>query len=107
MKIHNPILSTVEKAVQEQMRTVGREVLKDARARAPKDTEKMVKTGRVNVDDLTVQVSFKGVQSIVQHENLEFKHEHGGEAKFLENAALEFDVEKAIADGLKKALSDG
>ena len=107
MKIHNPILTTVEKAVQDQMRSVGREVLKDARDRAPKDTRKMVKTGRVNVDDLTVQISFKGVQAIVQHENLDFKHENGGEAKFLENAALEFDVEQAIADGLKKALGNG
>ncbi|WP_105567130.1 HK97 gp10 family phage protein [Microbacterium halophytorum] len=104
MKIPNPILSTVEEAVQDEMRKAGREVLKDARTRAPKDTGALRKTGRVNVDDLTVQVSFNGKVAAIQHENLDFQHPTGGEAKFLENAALDFDLEGAIARGVRSAL---
>lgn len=103
MNIHKPILSTVEKAVQEELRNAGREVLKDARERAPKDTGAMRKTGRVNVDDLTVQISFKGKVASIQHENLDYQHPTGG-PKFLENAALDFDIGAAIAKGVRSAL---
>lgn len=103
MKIHNPILSTVEKAVQEGMRAAGREVLKESNRRAPKDTGDMVKTGRVNVDDLTVQVSYRGVVARIQHENLDYEHDDGG-PKFLENAALQLDVEKIIGQAVRSAL---
>ena len=103
MKIHTPILSTVEKAVQDEMREAGREVLKNARAAAPRDTGALRRSGSVRVDDLSVQISFKGKVAAIQHENLDYKHDEGG-PKFLESAALEYDLAAAIAAGVKGAL---
>ncbi|NHI16863.1 HK97 gp10 family phage protein [Microbacterium excoecariae] len=103
MNIHNPILTTVEKAVQDELRKAGRDVLKQSNENAPRRTGALAKSGQVRVDDLTVQISYKARHAALQHENLDYRHQKGG-AKFLENAALEFDVEGAIAKGVRSAL---
>ena len=102
MKIHNPILSTVEKAVQDGLRAAGRAVRKESNANAPKDTGTMIKGAQVRVDDLTMQVSYPFPASI-QHEALDYTHDDGG-PKFLENAALGLDVETIIGAAVRKTL---
>lgn len=47
----------------------------------------------VGVGTLTVQVSFDQVYAHRQHEDLAFKHIHGGGAKYLERALFEGQVE--------------
>lgn len=103
MKIHNPILSTIEAAVQKGLREAGREVLKESNANAPKLSGAMIKSGRVTVDDLTVQVSYTGIVALMQHERLDYRHDDGG-PKFLENAALGVDVESIIARAVLGAI---
>lgn len=104
MKIYSPILSTIEKSVQDGLLAAGREVLEESNRRAPKDTGAMVKTGRVDVDDLTVQVSYRGKVAPIQHENLDYQHDDG-EPKFLENAAMQLDVEQVIGQAVRRALN--
>lgn len=105
MKMHLPILSTVEKAAQDGMRAAGRDVLKRARDLSPTDTGASDKSGFVRVDDLTVQVGFTSLVSKLQHENLDWKHPDGGQPKFLEAAVDEIDIGSVIADHVRKALS--
>lgn len=103
MKIHNPILSTVEKAAQDGLRAAGRAILKRSNELAPKDTEETIKTGRVNIDDLTVQVSYASFIARIQHENLDYQHDDG-EAKFLEQATMQVDLEQIMADVMRRRL---
>lgn len=104
MKMHLPILSTVEKAAQDGLREAGKKVLEVARELSPTDSGDSDKSGFVAIDDLTVQVGFKSLVSRLQHENLDWVHPDGGEAKFLEKAAEQVDVEGIVAARVKGAL---
>lgn len=103
-KILVPVLSIVEKAAVEANREIGRAVLKESNRRAPRDDGTLVKSGRVTVDDLTVQVSYTAVHAPLQHERLEWRHAGGGEPKFLERAADAVDAEAIAAKSLRKSL---
>lgn len=104
MKIHTPILSTVEKAAQEGMREAGKAVLKRARELSPTDSGDSDKSGFVRIDDLTVQVGFTSFVSMLQHENLDWQHADGGTAKFLERAADEVDIGSVVAAKVRGQL---
>lgn len=104
MKMHLPIASALEKAAREGMREAGREVLRRSNALAPKDDGDLVKSGRVTVDDLTVQVSYTAVHAVWQHEHLDWQHPDGGQAKFLEAAADEIDIGAVVAAKVRASL---
>lgn len=106
MKMEKPILSLVEKAAQDAMRKAGREVLKRARELSPSDTGESDKSGFVAIDDLTVQVGFTSFVSLLQHENLDFQHPQGGQAKFLEAAADEIDIGAIAAAVIQEAFRE-
>ena len=99
-----PILTVVEKAVQEGLRDVGRETLRIARELSPTETGQSDKSGFVAVDDLTVQVGFQSLVSMLQHENLDWEHPNGGQAKFLEGAAAQVDVGEVVARATRRDL---
>ena len=105
MKIYTPVLSTVELAARAGLRAVTREVLRVARDKSPTDTGDSDRSGFTATDDLTAQVGFTSLVSKLNHENLEWRHEDGGEAKFLENAVFETDVEGIMAAEARKALA--
>ncbi len=104
MKIFTPLLSTTEKAAQDGLREGGREILANSNRRAPRDDDDLVKSGGVRIDDLTMQVAYTAKHAPYQHERLDFAHPNGGEAKFLESAAAEVDVERYVADEIGRAL---
>lgn len=106
MRLNVPILSTVEKAVQDELRKGGRQILKRARELSPTDSGESDKSGFSVVDDLTLQVGFKSLVSRLQHENLEWQHTDGGQAKFLEAAVDECadDINAAIAAAVRQGL---
>lgn len=106
MRMHVPILSTIEKATQDELRKAGRQILQRSNQLAPKDDGDLVKTGRAIVDDLTLQVSYTAPHAHLQHENLEYQHEDGGQAKFLETAIDELagPINAALAAAVRKSL---
>lgn len=104
MKMEKPILSLVDKAAQDAMRKGGRDVLKRSNELAPKDDGDLIKSGGVRVDDLTVQVSYTAAHARFQHENLDYSHTDGGQAKFLEQAADEINIEAIAAAAVREAL---
>ncbi|WP_439593892.1 hypothetical protein [Microbacterium sp.] len=99
-----PILSIYEKAAQDANREIGRVVLKRARELSPTESGASDKSGFTATDDLTTQVGFTSLVSKIQHENLDYQHPNGGQAKFLETAAAEVDVASIQARHLKGAL---
>ena len=104
MKMHAPVVSLVEKAAQDGLREAGREVLKLARKKSPTDSGDSDKSGFSLVDDLTLQVGFKSPIARMQHENLDFQHKDGEQAKFLEAAVDETDIGAIIAKRVRAAL---
>lgn len=99
-----PILSLYEGAVQAALKKAAQEALREARKLAPVDDGELRKSGRVNVDDLTVQVSFTGPYAVLQHENLDYQHPSGGQAKFLEQAVQNVSPLQIIAAEMRRAL---
>ena len=105
MKINLPLLTTVEKAAQDGLREGGRALLKRARELSPTLTGESDKSGFVRVDDLTLQVGFSSLVSLLNHENLDWQHPAGGQAKFLEAALQEVDVIDYVDANIVKALT--
>jgi hypothetical protein len=104
VKIHVPITSVVEKAAQDGLRKGGRQILKRARELSPTDEGGSDKSGFVRVDDLTLQVGFTSHISRMQHENLDYQHENGEQAKFLEAAVEQIDLGPIIAASIRKSF---
>ena len=104
MRILVPALSVVEKAAQDGLRDAGREILKVARKKSPTDDGDSDKSGFTRVDDLTLQVGFTSRISRLQHENLDYQHKPGEQAKFLEAAVDEVDTGAIIAKRVRAAL---
>lgn len=91
-------------------------ILVDAKAKVPVAPKKpgdgephLIDTGRVAPErggDNTVGIEFTSVYARYIHENLQFKHIHGGQAKYLEAAMIEKqdDAIRAVADHLREGL---
>lgn len=105
--MHMPILSTIEQAAQEALRDTAREVLLEARDRAPREDGDLRRKSRVVVDDLEARVVFSSHYAWFQHERLDYEHPNGGEAKFLENAIDALDVGHLIAGKVEARLKRG
>lgn len=86
MRIYRPIMTEIEKAIQDGLREVAENVLEESNKRTPRDDGDLIASGRVGVDDLRANVAYKSFYAVWIHERLEWRHEDGGEAKFLENA---------------------
>lgn len=106
MKMY-PIRDAVSNAAADGLKVGARAVLKDARSRAPEDDGVLKASGRVVADDLEVIVKFTAPHAWLQHEKLEYQHPNGGQAKYLENAALESDLARPIADRVRAVLGGG
>lgn len=99
-----PILSLVEKAAQDAMRDTAKKLLKRSNELAPRDDGDLIKSGKVVVDDLSVTVRYTAPHAVFQHEHLDWEHEDGGGAKFLETASDEIDIAEAVAAAVREAL---
>ena len=104
MKINVPVATVLEQAAQEGLRKAGKQILKRARQLSPTNDGDSDKTGFSVVDDLTLQVGFKSYISRIQHEDLDYQHKPGEQAKFLEAAAEEVDTGAIIAAKVRGAL---
>lgn len=86
MRIFRPVLTIAEQAAQEGLKGVVEHVLAESNARTPKDDGDLIASGRTGVDDLRANVAYRSFYAMWMHERVDWRHEDGGEAKFLENA---------------------
>jgi hypothetical protein len=103
-KILRPILSGIEQAAQDGIEKAAKETLARAKERAPVDTGRLRRSGRVVADDLSATIKFTAPHAFLVHERLDFQHPKGGQAKFLESAALEVDVGQIVAAAVRAQL---
>lgn len=99
-----PVLSLVEKAAQDAMRATAKKVLKRSNELAPVDDRDLIKSGKVVVDDLSVTIRYTAPHAVLQHEHLDWVHEGGGGAKFLETASDEIDIAAEVAKAVREEL---
>jgi hypothetical protein len=94
VKFNGKDLSKLEaemaEAALDGLRLGGEHVLKLARDRVPLEEGTLERSGKVSDDgDDTVAVSFDTVYAVPQHEHLDWKHDNGRQAKYLETAVAE------------------
>ncbi|MBN0039386.1 hypothetical protein JN535_04250 [Cellulosimicrobium cellulans] len=104
MKFYLPILSTIEQAAQDGLRAAGDALLEESNSRAPENLGDLKEAGEVQVEDLTVAVTYQTPKRAGhknrypyiarQHEDMTYEHEGGG-PKFLESAGQDMRGELA------------
>jgi hypothetical protein len=104
MKIYGKVLDELERAAMDGLEESAKQVLADARARVPVDDGQLRRSGKVVKHDLAVEVRFTAPHAWLQHETLDYQHPNGGEPKFLENAAIEFDVGAVVGGHIRAVL---
>lgn len=92
-----PVRTQLEASIAKALPKAGRKILKRMRELSPSDSGATDKTGFVAVDDLTLQVGFTSSVSVLQNENLDYRHENG-QAKFAEAAVDEIDIGPILAE---------
>ncbi len=86
-----------EAAIQAGLREWAETVEARSNENAPKDTEELVDSSGIAVDDFTGQVFYTADHARIVHEDLDAEHPKGGDAKFLERAADEVDGTAILA----------
>jgi hypothetical protein len=107
------------KAVERAVRTAAargvqlwaEHVLTESRAKVPHDEGTLERSGavvpsRVSPSTLDAAIVYDTPYAVIQHENMDFRHPGGREAKYLENAlnAAKTVGPKIVATQIKRAL---
>lgn len=71
------------------MRDIGQDLLRRSVESAPVDTGDLRGSGFTEVTGTTTTVGFTAKYALRQHEELDYNHPEGGEAKYLENPLKE------------------
>ena len=104
VKVYDAKLTQIELAAREATVETAKEVLKVAKELAPKESGKLRRSGKVEVDFKNVSVVFRAWYAWIQHERLDYKHPKGGQAKYLEAAVDQVGVQAKIVDGVRARL---
>lgn len=101
-------LERIPGLTKEGMQDVANDIWQRAADKAPVKTGALRGSGAIGVvqngDEITAEISFNEKYAAIQHERVDFHHPKGGEAKYLERAALE--KADQIRNKLAKAYDD-
>lgn len=106
MKMHS-LRDPIAEAAAAGLKEGGRAVLREARERAPEDDGTLKASGRVAADGLETIVKFTAPHAWLQHERTDYAHPNGGQAKYLEQAALEFPLAEPVARHVRAVIGGG
>lgn len=81
-------------------------LLQVSRTKVPIEEGTLERSGKASQDGLRGAVSYSTPYAVIQHERMDFKHDNGREAKYLENAFNQeaSTVGEIIATEVKKVL---
>lgn len=99
-----PIKGSIDEGAEQGLVTGARGLMRDARDRAPEDDGDLKRSARVVNAYPEVYVKFTAPHAWLLHERTEWQHPNGGEAKFLENAMVEYPLAEAVAVGIRAVL---
>lgn len=98
----------VRRAALEALRDGAEAILTEAIDEAPIDTGTLRRSGTVTdaPSEEAVYVSFNTPYAVKQHEELAYRHPHGGKAKYLEDPfnRLKSKIQKLVGIHVKEAL---
>ena len=97
----------VREAAERGLRKGGDIVLAESNRHVPVEPDrKLLESGKVTQDGTTVAVAYDTPYAVIQHERMNYHHDPGRHAKFLEKAALakRREVEEAVAAEVRRAL---
>ena len=96
-----------EESVKKSLKEISLDLQGESQRRAPVDTGDLRGSAYTKQDGLTAEVGFSSPYAVRQHENMQYKHKRGGEAKYLENPFKERRDRylKDIGDAVKKAVT--
>ncbi len=100
-------LSGLIDAAEQGVHAAGEHILAESLKIVPRDEATLARSGQVSQDGLDVAVSYDTVYAARQHEELDWQHRPGQQAKYLEQP-LQQNAEKAvqiIGEAISKALS--
>ena len=94
--------------VEGALRDAGEYVLEQSSREVPHEVGDLQDSGRVTVDGTTVAISYDTPYAVRQHEEMDYHHDAGRKAKYLEdplNAASNGPIQRILSDKLGKEFS--
>lgn len=79
-------------------------LLEHSRKLVPKDTGKLIHSGRVEMNGEQGRVVYETEYAIIQHERTDFAHPRGGQAKYLEDPANDSMVQREMVNALGEQI---
>ncbi|QIK49645.1 hypothetical protein P9A14_02545 [Gordonia hongkongensis] len=101
------VMEAVEAATARGLQAGADLLLDESNRLAPIETGDLIRSGRAVADSEEAAVGYSSVYAIPQHEHLDWHHDDGREAKFLERALHRNAdrINEAVADEIRDALS--
>lgn len=85
----NRIRNSIHQNINQQISDVAHDLLSKSIERAPIDTGELRGSGFVEIEGSNAIVAYSTQYALKQHEELNYNHSNGGEAKYLENPLKE------------------
>lgn len=100
------VLDQIADAWTAAMQAGADELLEASNRLVPVDDGELLASGTAQAEGKEAAVAYTAPHAMKQHERLDFNHPSGGQAKFLETAALAnaSSIEQAIADAMRNRL---
>lgn len=101
------VIAALEEAAERGLQAGADLLLDESNRLAPIETGDLIRSGNTAVDSDHAEVGYNGVYAVPQHERLDWHHDAGRQAKFLETAAHRHAdrIIDAVADEFRDALS--
>lgn len=99
-------IDAVEEAVEKGLEAGADLLLDESNRKAPIETGDLIRSGTARAEGAEAAVGYSSKYATAQHERLDFRHDAGREAKFLENAMRnnQSEIADTIADAIREAL---
>lgn len=100
----NGLSETVNSGVEDGLEKVARTILKRSKKIVPTENADLKRSGEVEVEDGTAYIRYTQEYALIQHENLDYSHDAGEQAKYLEEPYVEVMTSGKAADLLANHL---
>lgn len=95
----------IREAIAQGVEDAARDLLRRSNQVVPTDPgNELEKSGKVTTDGLAAAVSYDTEYAVIQHERMDYRHDPGRRAKFLEQSVAPAAAADAVADRVRRAI---
>lgn len=95
----------IREAIAQGVEDAAEDVLRKSNQVVPTDPgNELEKSGKVTTDGTSAAVSYNTEYAVIQHERMDYRHDPGRRAKFLEQSADPGAAAGAVADRIRRAI---